>query len=200
MRALSPEGERKGVWRVSEKLSHIKELLAEKDYRFTPQREAILHVIVQCQDTHLTADEIYRKAKEAYPEIGIATVYRTLEIFETLGIINRLQFSEDRGLYEFNPGYHKHYHHHIICLGCGRILEFNEDLLEDIEAAVARNTGFSIVDHSLAIYGYCSTCLEKHDHTSSGDHPADPAKPDAERARIKSKREQGVNVDKGERE
>ncbi len=176
---LSPEGERKGVWRVSEKLSHIKELLAEKDYRFTPQREAILHVIMECQDSHLTADEIYRKTKETYPEIGIATVYRTLEIFETLGIINRLQFSEDRALYEFNPGYHKHYHHHIICLGCGRILEFNEDLLEDIEAAVARNTGFSIVDHSLAIYGYCSTCSEKRDHKDSEDYSLDPAKPDA---------------------
>jgi Fur family ferric uptake transcriptional regulator len=165
---------------VSEKLSHIKELLAEKDYRLTPQREAILHVIMQCQDTHLTADEIYRKTKEAYPEIGIATVYRTLEIFETLGIINRLQLSEDRALYEFNPGYHKHYHHHIICLGCGRILEFNEDLLEDIEAAVVRSTGFSIVDHSLAIYGYCRTCLEKQEQGDSSDHPGDPAKSDTE--------------------
>ena len=173
-------GSGRGYWRGSEQLSHIKEILAGKDYRFTPQREAILHVIMECQDAHLTADEIYRKAKEAYPEIGIATVYRTLEIFETLGIINRLQFSEDRGLYEFNPGYHKHYHHHIICLGCARILEFNEDLLEDIEAAVSRNTGFSIVDHSLAIYGYCKACLEKQKQENSGDHPGDPAKPDAE--------------------
>ena len=173
-------GSGRGYWRVSEQLSHIKGLLAGKDYRFTPQREAILHVIMECQDAHLTADEIYRKAKEAYTEIGIATVYRTLEIFETLGIINRLQFSEDRGLYEFNPGYHKHYHHHIICLGCARILEFNEDLLEDIEAAVSRNTGFSIVDHSLAIYGYCKACLEKQKQENSGDHPGDPAKPDAE--------------------
>lgn len=166
--------------RVSEKLSHIKELLAKKDYRFTPQREAILHVIVQCQDTHLTADEIYRKTKEAYPEIGIATVYRTLEIFETLGIIHKLQFSEDRALYEFNPGYHEHYHHHIICLGCGRISEFNEDLLEDIEDAVAHSTGFSIVDHSLAIYGYCRECQKKQDRADSGHPSGCPAEPDEE--------------------
>ena len=143
---------------MSRKLSHIKELLAEKEYRFTPQREAILHVIMEHQDSHLTADEIHRKTREAHPEIGIATVYRTLEIFESLGIIRRLQFSEERALYEFNPGYHRHYHHHLICLGCGGISEFDEDLLDDIEAAVTRRTGFFIVDHSLAIYGYCKTC------------------------------------------
>jgi Fur family ferric uptake transcriptional regulator len=176
---VSPEGQRKGIWWVSEGVSHFKELLAERDYRFTPQREAILHVIMECHDTHLTADEIYRKAKEACPEIGIATVYRTLEIFETLGIINRLQFSEDRGLYEFNPGYQKHYHHHIICLGCGVILEFNEDLLEDIEAAVAHNTGFSIVDHSLAIYGYCATCLKEQGERGPSHHRDVPSKRDA---------------------
>jgi Fur family ferric uptake transcriptional regulator len=164
---------------VSKKLSHIKELLAEKDYRFTPQREAILHVIVECQHSHLTADEIYRKTKEAYPEIGIATVYRTLEIFETLGIIHKFQFSEERALYEFNPGYHKHYHHHVICLRCGSISEFNEDLLEDIEDAIARSTGFSIVDHSLAIYGYCTTCQEQQEQTDSGN-PAKPADLDEE--------------------
>jgi Fur family ferric uptake transcriptional regulator len=165
---------------VSEKLSHIRELLAEKDYRFTPQREAILHVIMECQDAHLAADDIYRKTKEAYPEIGIATVYRTLDIFETLGIINRLQFSEDKALYEFNPGYHKHYHHHIICLGCGKISEFNEDLLEDIEAAVVLNTGFSIVDHSLAIYGYCKTCSETREYGDSSDESGDPTRSGAE--------------------
>ena len=159
---------------MSEKFSHIKELLAEKDYRFTPQREAILHVIVECQDSHLTADEIYRKTKAAYPEIGIATVYRTLEIFETLGIIHKFQFSEERALYEFNPGYHKHYHHHVVCLGCGSISEFNEDLLEDIEDAIAHSTGFSIVDHSLAIYGYCKTCQIKQKQADSGNS----AKPD----------------------
>ncbi|HAV21490.1 MAG TPA: transcriptional repressor [Firmicutes bacterium] len=151
----------KEVRRVSGRLSHIKELLAEKDYRFTPQREAILRVIMECRDTHMNVDEIYRKAKEAYPEIGIATVYRALEIFEALGIVKKLMFSDDRALYEFDPGYEEHPHHHIICLKCGKILEFNEDLLEDIETVIQRDTGFAIVDHSLILYGYCSECLKE---------------------------------------
>lgn len=139
-------------------LSDIKELLAEKDLRLTPQREAILRVLVKHADLHLSADEIYRRTKEECPDIGLATVYRALEIFENLGIIHKLQFGEEGSRYEFNPEFQKHYHHHLICLSCGGIFEFNEDLLDDIEEAISERTGFDIVDHSLRVYGYCRQC------------------------------------------
>jgi Fur family ferric uptake transcriptional regulator len=146
------------MYQVSDRLFYVKELLAEKGYRLTPQREAVLNVIMEWKDAHLAAEEVHRKAKEKCRGIGIATVYRTLEIFEALDIVHKLQFGEERALYEFNPGYHRHCHHHIICLGCGEILEFNKDLLNDIEEAVACETGFLIVNHALAVYGYCLQC------------------------------------------
>ena len=139
-------------------LSDIRELLAEKDLRLTPQREAILRVLVKHADLHLSADEIYRRTKEECPDIGLATVYRALEVFENLGIIHKLQFGEEGSRYEFNPEFQKHYHHHLICLSCGGISEFNEDLLDDIEEAISERTGFDIVDHSLRVYGYCRQC------------------------------------------
>lgn len=143
---------------VPRELSDIKELLAEKDMRLTPQREAILRVLVKGADLHLSADEIYRRTKEECPDIGLATVYRALDIFESLGIIHKLQFGEEGSRYEFNPEFEKHYHHHLICLSCGGIFEFNEDLLDDIEEAISERTGFQVVDHSLRVYGYCRNC------------------------------------------
>jgi Fur family ferric uptake transcriptional regulator len=143
---------------VPRELSDIKELLAERDLRLTPQREAILRVLVNHADLHLSADEVFRRTKEECPDIGLATVYRTLEIFENLGIIHKLQFGEEGSRYEFNPEFQKHYHHHLICLSCGGIFEFNEDLLDDIERAISERTGFDVVDHSLRVYGYCRRC------------------------------------------
>lgn len=148
---------------VQKLISDIRDLLKEKDFRLTPQREAILRILLDQRDSHVTAEDIYNLSRSKNPEIGLATVYRTLELFEGLGIVSRLDFGEGGRKYEFSSDREKHYHHHLLCLGCGEIIEFNEDLLEDLEDRIARNTDFRIVDHSLRFFGYCSKCQENKD-------------------------------------
>ncbi|HHV62741.1 MAG TPA: transcriptional repressor [Firmicutes bacterium] len=141
-------------------LSEVKGRLEERDCRLTPQREAVLASLMEKAGNHPSVEEIYVATKKRYPDIGLATVYRTLELFESLGIVSKLEFGEAGSKYEFNPEMERHYHHHLICLGCGAIMEFNEDLLEDVERAVAGRTGFKITDHSLRFYGYCQNCVK----------------------------------------
>ena len=144
-------------------VAEIRDLLKEKDFRLTPQREAILQILLENDDNHMTAEDIYGITRERNPEIGLATVYRALELFEGLGIVSRLDFGEGGRKYEFSADRQKHYHHHLLCLDCGNIIEFNEDLLEDLEQRIAMQSNFKIVDHSLRFFGYCEQCREKND-------------------------------------
>lgn len=147
---------------IQKVVSEIRDLLKEKDFRLTPQREAILRILLEKSDEHMTAEDIYGVTREQNPEIGLATVYRTLELFEGLGVISRLDFGQGGRKYEFAGDREKHYHHHLLCLKCGEILEFNEDLLEDLEARIGEQSGFKIVDHSLRFFGYCRKCRESN--------------------------------------
>lgn len=135
-------------------------LLTDAAARLTPQREAVLKAILAQPTGHQSAEEILHAARYFRPDLGIATVYRTLELFTRTGIIRRLDTAESQSRFEYNADA-KHYHHHLICLGCGEIAEFNEDLLESVEAQVAKRTGFHVVDHCLQLYGYCYKCGAK---------------------------------------
>lgn len=136
----------------------IRHQLSEKDYRLTPQRESILMILLAHRERHLSADEVYLAARERNLELGLATVYRTLELFAQLGIVHKLDYGDGQSRYEYNAGLDRHYHHHLICLGCGRIIEFNQDLLEDLEREISRKTDFDITDHCLRFFGYCRSC------------------------------------------
>lgn len=150
---------------LSEKyIEGARQRLADSDYRLTPQRQAILQVLVDNREGHLSADDVYMKAKEKHPDVGLATVYRTLELFEKLGIVYRLDYGDGQARYEYNDGVEEHYHHHLICLSCGRIQEFNYDLLDDIEKIISSKTNFKIVDHCLRIFGYCAECSSKQEN------------------------------------
>jgi len=144
-------------------VEEVRDLLKEREFRLTPQREAILRILLDHKDTHLTAEEIYHMSRDKNPEIGLATVYRTLDLFEGLGVLSRLDFGEGGRKYELAGERERHYHHHLLCLGCGDIIEFNEDLLEELEARIAANTNFKIVDHSLRFFGFCQSCRNKHE-------------------------------------
>lgn len=142
-------------------LTNIQQRLAENDYRLTPQREAVVQVLLQDQNEHLGAENIHLKTKEFYPEIGLATVYRTLEMLERLGIIYKLEYGDGQSRYELNIRPDAHYHHHLICLTCGKISEFNDDLLDEIEQRISRETGFKVSDHCLRFFGYCTDCQNR---------------------------------------
>lgn len=139
-------------------MESVKDMLRAKALRVTPQRKAILQILVENQDKHLSAEDIYAITREEQPEMGLATVYRTLDLFVELGIVDKLEFGEKSARYELNYNREGHYHHHLICLECGKIIEFNEDLLEDLEQRISQESGFIITDHALRFYGYCAQC------------------------------------------
>ncbi|HHY15154.1 MAG TPA: transcriptional repressor, partial [Firmicutes bacterium] len=135
----------------------------EKDsYRLTPQREAVLEVLIAHADDHLSAEEIFLHTKKIYADIGLATVYRNLELLEKLGIIHRFDYGDGQSRYEISLGEEgEHYHHHLICRECGAIGEFKSDLLETIEKRIAEDTGFAVTDHCLRFFGICAACQKK---------------------------------------
>ncbi len=142
-------------------LEEIKLYLKSKGYKLTAQRECILNIIIENSDKHLTVDEIYKYVYEKNKTIGIATVYRTILLFEELGVISKLIFDDRIIRYELSSFDEKHTHHHLICVKCNKIMEVREDLLEDLEKEVEEKYKFTILDHNLKILGICSNCNQK---------------------------------------
>lgn len=135
-------------------------LLRNRSYKLTPQRQTILQTFLEHVDRHLSAEEVYMLVKNQNPEIGLATVYRTLDILAEIGILLKNDFGDGRSRYEFSRKDEHHHHHHLICLGCGNVSEFDDDLLESLEAVIIKRNHFKIMDHDLKFYGYCSECGE----------------------------------------
>jgi Fur family transcriptional regulator, ferric uptake regulator len=142
-------------------ISNIKEKLQDSGYKLTTQRKAILNVILENQDEHLSCDEIYSIVGNDYPDLGIATVYRTLQLFEKLGVVYKLNFDDGCSRYELISDSKGHQHHHLICLGCGKVIEVKLDLLDALETEIEEEEHFTIVDHNVKFYGYCSDCKNK---------------------------------------
>lgn len=139
-------------------------LLRKKGLRVTPQRLAVLTVLSQNLDCHLTAEEIYDLVKKSRPEIGLATIYRTVQLLLELKVIDRIQLDDGYVRYELGHIYENkegHHHHHLICLSCGRVSSFQGDLLEGFEKEMEKKTGFQIQDHDVKLYGYCVDCQKK---------------------------------------
>jgi Fur family ferric uptake transcriptional regulator len=135
-----------------------------KGYRFTIPRRAVLDVL---SDTHghLSAEDIYFEVHKQHPAIGLATVYRTLELLEHMGLVLKFDFGDNRSRYEIsqNPDGLRH-HHHLVCTGCGRIVDYTDyvseekELLKKAEAGLSRKYNFSIKNHVINFYGLCEKC------------------------------------------
>jgi len=139
-------------------MDEVKEKFKKEGYKLTTQRRVILDAIIENQEKHLNPEEIYDIVKIKYPEIGIATVYRTLQLLEKLNIINKLNFDDGYNRYELNKNSDNH--HHLICLKCGKVMEVKLDLLEKLENEIEEENGFKIVDHNVKFFGYCADCQE----------------------------------------
>lgn len=142
------------------KLEEIKAVLKSKDYKMTPQRKIIIQTFFNNMEKHLSAEDVYNLVSASHPDIGLATVYRTLDLLADLGTLKKMHFGDGRFRYEFCQQ-DDHHHHHLICLNCDEVTEFEDDLLESLEAAIAKKTGFQVVDHQLKLFGYCSKCQNK---------------------------------------
>ena len=125
-------------------------------YRLTGQRKAILNVMLENKGRHLSAEEVFWEARKIFPNIGIATVYRTLEKLASLEVLYKSMFEGNKYRYELAED-EKHHHHHVLCLACGQISEVSGDLLNELESKLDEQ-GYKIIDHELKFYGYCPIC------------------------------------------
>jgi len=127
----------------------IEKLCAEKGMRMTEQRRVIARVLSAAHD-HPDVEELYRRSHDVDPHISIATVYRTVRLFEESGIISRHEFRDGRSRYEEASEVH---HDHLIDMKSGRVIEFVDPDIEALQQAIARKLGFRLVDHRLELYG-----------------------------------------------
>lgn len=139
----------------------FKEKLKEKGCKLTMQRRSVLDVLLEHSNDHLSTEEIYDKVKGKFPEIGLATVYRTVQLFEEMGIVDRLNFDDGCSRFELASEDTVHHHHHLICEQCNKVYEVENDLLDDIEKEIESKYNFKIHDHNVMFYGICKDCEEK---------------------------------------
>lgn len=126
-------------------------------HRLTPQRLKIIAVIEDSQ-SHISAEEIYHQVKAEYPYMNISTVYRTLELLESMGLITKTDLGE--GILRYHPA-DKGHHHHLICRKCGQVFDLDEEMLIPLKEALKREYQFEADLRHLAIFGYCHDCLLK---------------------------------------
>ncbi len=130
-------------------LDRIENLCSEKGMRMTDQRRVVARVLSDSHD-HPDVEELYRRSHAMDPHISIATVYRTVRLFEEAGIISRHDFRDGRSRYEEAPETH---HDHLIDMKTGRVIEFVDQDIEALQEAIARRLGYKLVDHRLELYG-----------------------------------------------
>lgn len=130
-------------------MDRIEKLCVEKGMRMTEQRRVVARVLADAHD-HPDVEELYRRAQTVDPHISIATVYRTVRLFEEAGIIARLDFRDGRSRYEEAPDVH---HDHLIDMKTGKVIEFVDSEIEALQSAIAKRLGYRLVDHRLELYG-----------------------------------------------
>jgi len=140
-------------------LEDLKKVLKNKGMKYTEQRAVILQILFTLDD-HLSAEEVHLVVKQKYPElnIGIATIYRTLNFLEEVELISSISFGKDGKKYEPNK---KTHHDHLICVSCGKIVEFYDEDIEVRQESIAKINNFKITDHNMQIYGLCQDCQNK---------------------------------------
>ena len=136
-------------------------------YRMTLGREATLEVLSQA-DEHLSAEDIYLRVHKVYPSIGLTSVYRTLDILTNMGLVNKFDFGQDRARYELAESSRgKAHHHHLVCTGCGRIIDYTDFIDEEVallkktEEGLSQKYNFKITNHFIQFSGLCDHCNEE---------------------------------------
>ncbi|MFC1941219.1 Fur family transcriptional regulator [Chloroflexota bacterium] len=131
--------------------------LKQHGYKLTPQRQAVIKLIASSQG-HLTPAAIYEKVHQDHPNVGLVTIYRTLEILDKLGLICEVHAGGNcRSYLARRPSEH---HHHLICSNCGRVDDFTDCNLSELEQSLSKNSGFRIDGHLLEFIGLCRNCRQ----------------------------------------
>jgi len=140
-------------------LKELQRVIKSKNLKYTKQREVILYALYHNRGHH-SPEDILNYIKSSFPDenIGIATIYRTLTLFEEEGLAESISFGKDGKKYEVG---HKNHHDHLICLECGKIIEFVDEIIEKQQIVVSKKYNFHMIDHTMKIEGYCDKCYKK---------------------------------------
>ena len=142
---------------LNEYLEELKGLIKKRGLKHSAQRELVLKILYHASG-HLSPEEIYNQVKKRNPAIGLATVYRTLSFLEKEGMVDSISFGAEGKRYELNRGEH---HDHMICLECGRIMEFYNEELERLQEEIANSCDFKLITHQMNLYGLCKECQKE---------------------------------------
>ena len=136
-------------------------------YRMTVPRQAILDVLSRTS-RHLSAEDIYMTAHKIYPNVGLTTVYRTVELLVQMGLVFKFDFGDGRARYELSEGPKgERHHHHLVCKNCGRVIDYTDfideevELLNQTEKGLSKKYDFDITNHLIQFHGLCSECKKK---------------------------------------
>ncbi|MRI58458.1 MAG: transcriptional repressor [Epsilonproteobacteria bacterium] len=135
-------------------LEDLRSIVKARGLKHSAQRELILKTLFNAS-CHMTPEEIYHEVKKENPSIGLATVYRTLSFLEKVNFVSSISFGSNGKKYELNRGDH---HDHMICIRCGKIIEFFDEELERLQEEIARKKGFKLSSHQMNMYGICQEC------------------------------------------
>ncbi len=130
--------------------------LKEAGLKITMPRLKVLQILEQSADHHLSAEAVYKALSDIGEDVGLATVYRVLTQFEAAGLICRHNFEGGHSVFELSQGEH---HDHLVCVKCGRVEEFVDEIIELRQKMIAERAQFKMTDHALNIYGLCPGCL-----------------------------------------
>ena len=137
--------------------NHIEDLKST-GLKATLPRLKILDIFQNGAQRHMTAEDVFRVLLQERSDIGLATVYRVLTQFEQAGILIRSNFEGGKAVYELDEGKH---HDHFICTSCGKVEEFFDPEIEKRQQLIAKQKGWAVQDHSMALYGQCAQCVAK---------------------------------------
>ncbi|BDZ74900.1 MULTISPECIES: ferric iron uptake transcriptional regulator [Methylophaga] len=132
--------------------------LRKAGLKVTLPRLKVLEILETSDLRHMSAEDVYKALLDMGEEIGLATVYRVLTQFEGAGLVSRLSIEGGHAVFELQDGSH---HDHLLCVRCGKIEEFFDEVIEQRQKAIAKEKGWEMTDHSLYIYGICQTCLRE---------------------------------------
>ncbi|KMT64049.1 ferric iron uptake transcriptional regulator [Catenovulum maritimum] len=134
--------------------------LKKAGLKVTLPRIKILEILQKPENQHISAEELYKILLDIGEEIGLATVYRVLNQFDDAGIVTRHHFEGGKSVFELSR---KKHHDHLVCLNCGKVVEFLDDTIESRQEDIAKKNGMKLTNHSLYLYGYCE------DESNCGD-------------------------------
>ncbi len=132
-------------------------------YRLTVPRKAIMDVLQKTKE-HLSAEDIFLEVHKIHPQVGLTTVYRTLELLTQMDLIFKFDFGDGRARYELTKGPEEEHHHHLICTNCNRVINYSDFMDEEVEflkraeKGLAKKYDFKIKNHIIRFYGLCDKC------------------------------------------